>query len=418
MNRIIIGMLFLFHLSFAADATIDLVKTIQKTPSIQVTYLDNKNTQQAQKVYKMLIGDLNVSGHFVVQEGNKGKTSPNYAEYIDNKIDLLTNVEVLKNENGYKINIKLFDINVQSLIFDKTYLMDDENLYPFAAHKIAIDINNYIKAPPIDWMKRYVVFAAYKNPGETQIIVGDYTLTYKKVIINDGLNFFPKWANLDQTEIYFTKILNNMPTIIRYNVYTGISSHVMTSPGMAVVSDVSRDSQKLLLTLSPVGEPDIFLYDLKTKQKIQLTQYRGIDVSGSFVNEDKGVIFVSDRLGYPNIFYKELREDAPVEQVVFHGKNNSSVSSYQNYVVYSSRETNNDFGPNTFNLYLISTKNDFIRRLTANGVNQMPRFSADGDSVMFVKVLPRESALGIIRLNYNKTFLFSIKNLQIQSFDW
>ena len=174
----------------------------------------------------------------------------------------------------------------------------------------------------------------------------------------------------------------------------------------------------LLLTLAPTGDPDIYLFDIDTKQKRQLTKYRGIDVSGSFVENDKAFIFVSDRLGYPNIFYKKLAENAPVDQVVFHGKNNSSVSSYKNYVVYSSRETSNDFGPNTFNLYLISTKNDFIRRLTANGINQLPRFSSDGGSIMFIKNLSNQSALGVIRLDYNKTYLFPLSNIQIQSFDW
>ena len=418
MNRIILFLMLFFHVSFGADATIDLVKTIQKTPTIQVTYVDNRHALQAMRVYKVLLGDLNVSGHFLVQEGQKGKPKPNYAEYLNNKIDLMASVQAQKNDTGYQVLVKLFDINAQNLIFDKVYTIDDERLYPFVAHKIAIDINDYIKAPSIDWMKRYIVLSTYVAPARTNIIISDYTLTYKKVIINDGLNIFPRWANLNQTEIYYTKFVKNIPTIIKYNIYTGVSSEITKSNGMAVVSSVSKDSKKLLLTLAPTGDPDIYLFDIDTKQKRQLTKYRGIDVSGSFVENDKAFIFVSDRLGYPNIFYKKLAENAPVDQVVFHGKNNSSVSSYKNYVVYSSRETSNDFGPNTFNLYLISTKNDFIRRLTVNGINQLPRFSSDGGSVMFIKNLSNQSALGVIRLDYNKTYLFPLSNIQIQSFDW
>lgn len=418
MNRFFLVFFLSFSIFFGADATIDLIKTVQKIPVIQVTYFDNKYAEQALKVYKVLLGDLNISGHFSVQEGQKGKAKPNYAEFLNNKIDLLANIEAQKNDEGFRIIVKLFDINAQNLILDKAYTIEEEILYPFVAHKIAIDINDYIKAPSIDWMRRYVVLSAYVVSGRSNILISDYTLTYRKTIINDGLNLFPKWANKDQTEIYFTKIINNVPTILKYNIYTGVSSEIEKSSGMAVVSSVSSDSKKLLLTLAPDGEPDIFLFDLNTKQKTQLTKYRGIDVSGSFVDNDQAMIFVSDRLGYPNIFYKSLEENTPVEQVVYHGKNNSSVSSYKNYVVYSSRETNNDFGYNTFNLYLISTKNDFIRRLTANGVNQMPRFSADGDSVMFIKNLPNQSSLGVIRLDYNKTFFFPIYNMQIQSFDW
>ena len=418
MNRIILVLMLLFCVSFGADVTIDLVKTIQKAPTIQATYVDNKYALQAMRVYKVLLGDLNVSGHFLVQDGQKGKPNPNYAEYLHNKIDLVVNVQAQKNDAGYQILVKLFDINAQNLILDKVYSIDDERLYPFVAHKIAIDINDYIKAPSIDWMKRYIVLSTYVAPARTNIIISDYTLTYKKIIINEGLNIFPRWANSNQTEIYYTKLINNTPTIVKYNIYTGISSEIAKSDGMAVVSSVSKDSKKLLLTLAPIGEPDIYLFDVDTKQKRQLTKYRGIDVSGSFVEDDSAFIFVSDRLGYPNIFYKKLAENAPVDQVVFHSKNNSSVSSYKNYVVYSSRETSNDFGPNTFNLYLISTKNEFIRRLTANGINQIPRFSSDGGSIMFVKNLSNQSALGVIRLDYNKTYLFPLSHMQIQSFDW
>ncbi|MFG5109192.1 translocation protein TolB, partial [Campylobacter lari] len=124
---------------------------------------------------------------------------------------------------------------------------------------------------------------------------------------------------------------------------------------MAIVSSVSKDGKKLLMTLSPNGDPDIYLYDVESGEKIQMTKYRGIDVSGNFIDNDTAMIFVSDRLGYPNVFTKKLEENAPIEQVVFHGKNNSSVTSHNNYVVYTSRETNNEFGPNVFNLYLIST---------------------------------------------------------------
>ncbi|CBG39702.1 Tol-Pal system protein TolB [Helicobacter mustelae] len=418
MSRIVISFLIFFQMLWSVDATIDLVKTIQKTPSIQVTYLDNKNTDFAQEIYRVLLGDLQVTGHFLVREGSKGRRNPDYTEFIQQKTDLYINIEVLKEDANIKVILKLFDVNMQNLVLNKAYTLDDEALYPFVAHKIAIDANNYIKAPSIDWMKRYVVLSANVGPRRNDILISDYTLTYRKVILNDGLNVFPKWANAEQTEIYYTKITRDFPIIIKYNIYTGISSEILRGRGLAIVSNVSKDGKKALMTLAPNGDPDIYLYDFDTKQRIQMTKYRGIDVSGNFIDNDTAMIFVSDRLGYPNIFTKKLQENAPIEQVVFHGKNNSSVTAYNNYVVYTSRDTNNEFGQNTFNLYLISMKSDFIRRLTTNGVNQMPKFSADGGSVMFIKNSGKQSALGIIRLNYNKTYLFPLSKIQIQSFDW
>ncbi|PAF48440.1 translocation protein TolB [Helicobacter sp. 12S02634-8] len=403
---------------FAFDATLDVIKTIQKIPNIEVSYSESKDSEQAKKIYKILMTDLKISSHFEVSDGDKYKgESIDYPTYKLKKIDLLAHIEAKDTAQGLQAVLYLYDINTSELKVNKIYAITDKALYPFAAHKMAIDINDYINAPSIAWMDRFVVLSKYIKSGETSIIISDYTLTYQKTIIKGGLNIFPKWANADQTEIYYTKYLQK-PTIIKYNIYTGLSQNIIASDGMAIVSSVSKDGSKLLLSLAPKAQSDIYLYDVPTKTSKQLTKYPGIDVSGSFIDGDTAMIFISDRAGYPNVFAKKLDINAPVEQVVYHGRNNSSASAYQDYVVYTSRESANEFGLNTFNLYLISTKSDYIRRLTANGTNQMPRFSNDGGSIMFLKHTQAQSALGIIRLDYNRSYLFPLNHIKIQAFDW
>ena len=96
------------------------------------------------------------------------------------------------------------------------------------------------------------------------------------------------------------------------------------------------------------------------------------------------IVFISNRLGYPNVFSKRLGS-SEVEQMIYYGKSNSACSAHGEYIVYKARESSNAFSKNTFNLHLISTKTDFIRRLTATGINEFPRFSKDGDAVLFIK---------------------------------
>ena len=56
--------------------------------------------------------------------------------------------------------------------------------------------------------------------------------------------------------------------------------------------------------------------------------------------------------------------------------------------------------------------------LTTNGKNQFPKFSNDGESVLYIKNDKQKSYLGIIRVNYNKSFLFGLKTGKLQSIDW
>ncbi len=162
----------------------------------------------------------------------------------------------------------------------------------------------------------------------------------------------------------------------------------------------------------------IFIYLIqKQEQNRRLTRYKGIDVGAHFVENDTKIVFVSDRLNYPNIFAKKIGQRG-VQRLVYHGTNNSAVTTHKNYVVYSSRDKANEFGLRTFNLYLVSTKSDSLRRLTATGVNQFPKFSSDGESILHTKTINGKSYLGIIRLNYEKSFTFALRSGKIQSIDW
>lgn len=406
----------------AVDATLEVVKKFANIPSIVLEDSSNKESERALtlRVYKMLAGDLKVSGHFNVQEGGASSLEMvmDYDSYRQRKVDLVAKVRATKEGGGVLAELRLYDANSGNLALAKSYTVAREERYPLLAHRMAIDVNGYINAPSIEWMNRFVILSKYVGASESQIVVADYTLTFQSVLIKDGrLNIFPKWANEQQDAIYYTKYLTK-PTLFRYNLYTGESQKITESAGMLVASDVSRDGSKLLLTMAPQTQADIFLHDIHTGGQKQLTRYSGIDVSAHFIEDERRIMFISDRLGYPNVFATTLEGSGAVEQLVFHGRNNNAASAFGNYVVYSSRESSHEFDTNTFNLYLVSTTSDYIRRLTSGGINQMPRFSRDGETIMYLKHSGAQSALGVIRLNYNKSYLFPLPGGRIQSMDW
>jgi TolB protein len=254
------------------------------------------------------------------------------------------------------------------------------------------------------------------SPGRSEIVIGDYTLTYQHTMIKGALNIFPQWANDKQDSFYYTSLSDGIPTLYLMDASSGSKKKIISSDGMLVCSDVSSDGKRLLLTMAPSGQPDIYLYNTLTKANKRITIYSGIDVNGQFM-EDEKIAFVSNRLGYPNIFSKKL-SGGNVEQMVHYGKSNAACSAHNEYIVYKSRESDNAFEHNTFNLHLISTKTDFIRRLTATGINEYPRFSSSGDTIIFIKNYKQQSSIGILRLEQNKSFLFPLKIGKLQSIDW
>ncbi|PLY04583.1 MAG: translocation protein TolB [Arcobacter sp.] len=422
MNKLIVLVLVLANFLFAADAELDIVKKSATLPKIEIGVAPSAmNKALTLKIKSMIAKDLKVSGHFEVLNTKSSvnyNLKPDMLSLSNKGTDLFLNINAnVSGFGGYTVMIKLYDINSKQLILNRSFTTSKEDRYPFVAHRIAISINKHLKAPPIDWMDKFVVFSQYKKAKKADIIIADYTLTYQKAVIRGGLNIFPKWADKKQESFYYTTYDKGIPTLIKTNIYTRKREIIMKSEGMLVASDVSSDGKKLLITASPNYQPDIYLYDLRKKSKVRLTTYKGIDVGAHFVENDSKIVFVSDRLKYPNIFSKKLGSRG-VERLVYHGRNNSSATTHKDFVVYTSRDRDNEFGTYTFNLYLMSTKSDFLKRLTSNGTNQFPKFSNDGESIIFVKTVNDKSSIGIIRLNYSKSFLFPLKSGKIQSIDW
>ncbi len=407
-------LLFLSLNLYAADATLKIQKDVEQRARIAI--VDASPVVNA-TFFKILLSDFKISGHFLADSTHhKGDVNSNYLlPVLKNKEYVLK--YALTQHTGTKLIIRLLKASDSSEIFKKTYAIPTKSKMPFLAHKAVSDINNILNFSDISWINRYVLFARYTTPKHSEILLADYTFNYKKVIIKGGLNLFPKWADTEQKSFYYSSYSGLMPVLYKINIYTGAKQKIATSEGMLVCSDVSRNGSKLLLTMAPNGQADIYELNVASKSKTRITKFNGIDVNGKYVDDESRIVFVSNRLGYANIFKKSIHSGA-VSQVVYHGRNNNAVDAFDDKIVYSSRESKKSFGSNKFNLYLTSTKSSGTRPLTTTGTNQFPRFSSDGSIIQFIKHRGRGSSIGYTNLNSHQSLLFPLSGRKIQSIDW
>ncbi|MBN2963687.1 Tol-Pal system protein TolB [Sulfurospirillum sp. T05] len=408
---------------FASDATVEIVKRLERLPvvALQDATADDVDAGLKRRFFQMLIGDLKVSANFdVLDEYTKSTYGGDYRlHHTSTKTpDLVLRYKLEYSWGGEILaRVKVFNGGTGTLRSERSYKIAQPERYPFLAHRMAVEFNDGLGLPSIAWMERFIIFSKYTTPKQSEIVLADYTLTFQQTVVSGGLNIFPKWADARQSGYYYSDYTAKVPTLYHVNLSSGQKTKIAQSEGMMMVSDVSQDGTRLLLTMAPSDQPDVYMYNTQTKHLERLTTYSGIDVSAGFIDDERRIVFVSDRLGYPNIFSKTIGQSS-VEQMVYHGRNNNSVSAFGRYMVYSSREKSSEFGSGTFNLYLISTQTDYIRQLTATGKNLFPRFSNDGESVLFIKEYGAQSALGVIRLGANKSFHFPLKAGHIQSIDW
>ena len=412
--RYLLFVLVALNFLSAVDATLTIEKDVEQRTRIA---LEDGSAFPNERLFNILLSDFKISGHFLVDE------TPRKGVFDAGVIDpaLKSQEYVLKytmsQTQGTKLSIRLLRASDGKEFFKKSYAISSAAKMPFLVHKAVSDINKALRYPSIDWINRYVIFSRYLTPKRSEIVLADYTFTYEKTIIRGGLNLFPKWADKKQRSFYYTSYRGLIPTLYRLNIYNGARSKVASSEGMMVCSDVSIDGKRLLLTMAPQGQPDIYELNLATGEKTKITHFNGIDVNGKYVDDEGRMVFVSNRLGYANIFMKDIRGSA-VSQIVYHGRNNNACDAYGEKIVYASRESSSAFGHNRFNLYLTSINSTTTRPLTTTGSNQFPRFSSDGSVILYIKQTKSGSSVGYINLQSKQSLLFPINGRKIQAIDW
>jgi TolB protein len=399
---------------FAVDATLKIEKDVEQRTRIALV---DGSSEQNSKVFDILLSDLKISGHFLPDTTHHiGDLSSNYISPVLKNQEYVLKYTMAQGV-GSKLLVRLLKASDGKQIFRKSYAIPRKAKMPFLIHKAISDINNILKYPSISWINRYVAYAVYTAPGRSEIRLADYTFNYKKTIIRGGLNLFPKWADAAQRSLYYTSYKGTLPTLYKLNIYNGAKSKIASSEGMLVCSDVSQDGSKLLLTMAPEGQADIYELNLASKMKKRVTRFKGIDVNGRYIDDESRIVFISNRLGYANVFKKSIHS-AATSQVVYHGRNNNACDAHGDKIVYASRESNNAFGANTFNLYLTSSGSSDTRPITTTGTNQFPRFSADGSVILFLKQSGHRTSIGYTNLTSYQSLLFPFSDRKVQSIDW
>ncbi len=415
--RYLLLMIFSVYL-FGLDATLKIEKDVDQRAKVAIVDGSGMPSPLTQKAYKILEADLKITGHFL-PDGNyrQGSFDGGLFDPALRGMEYVIKYRIVEGQRGVTFRLKVLKGNDSSAVFERTYTIASQSRYPFLIHRAVTDLNARLGFASVAWINRYVLFSRYTGRRQSEVVLADYTFNYIKPIIRGGLNLFPVWGDSQQHTIYYTDYTGKLPTLYRLDLLTGQRTRILDSEGMLVCSDVSKDGRRLLLTMAPQGQSDIYEYNVATGQTRQLTTFSGIDVGGKYADDERTLVFVSNRLGYANIFKKPLA-GGPITQLVFHGSNNDSCDAFGNKVVYSSLERDNSFGGKAFNLYLTTTDGSYTRPLTSGGINQFPRFSNDGSTVLYIKRSEQGNSIGYLGLSTNQSMLFPLGEHKIQSIDW
>lgn len=207
----------------------------------------------------------------------------------------------------------------------------------------------------------------------------------------------PSWAP-DGKRIAYVSFESTRPRIYIQELNTGNREQMTDFTGINSSPVFSPDGTKLAMVLSKDGNPDIYVMDLRTRDLRRITNHFAIDTEPSWTPDGKSLIFTSERGGNsrPQIYQVEL-ETGWVERLTFQGTYNSKgmmLPDGQNLLMVHRENVNDDY-----NLAIQNIDRGTIRILTETSLDESPSIAPNSSMVIYASKAGNRGILNAVSID-------------------
>ncbi len=208
----------------------------------------------------------------------------------------------------------------------------------------------------------------------------------------------PAWSP-DSRRLAYVSFEGSRSSIYVQQLRTRNRIQVSSEPGINGAPSFSPDGRKLVITLGGVdGNLDIYTLDLSTRQKRRLTTHRAIDTEGTWSPDGRYIYFTSDRAGGPQIYRIAANGGTP-ERITFEGSYNARPRLSPNGETLALLY--NDRGNYRIGILDLDSRN--LQILSTGRQDESPSFAPNSEILIYATrlggngVLETVSADGLIR---------------------
>lgn len=377
------------ELNVKSDSASALAKAIRETVSKDLEFMD---------LFRFLppsafVEDTRKAG--VTPEGFK------FSDWTSVGAEFLVKAMVSTEGQNLVLEGYLYDTHGAKRVLGKRYVAAQGDART-VAHTFANNIVEALTGLPGVFMTKIAM--SCDRSGKKEIYSMNYDGTdVKQVTQHRSIAFAPSWSP-DGTRIaysLFTKHKGNIKNIDLYEFDFATSTYRMLSNRKGINSGAaySPDGKKIALTMSFLGNPEVFTLDPTNQQVTRVTKSMGFDVDPSWSPDGRQIAFVSSRSGAPMVFMMNA-DGSKAQRLTFAGKYNAtpSWSPQNNKIAFAG------WIDHRFDIFIMNPDGTHIERLTKDqGNNEDPFFSPDGNFVVFSS--NRTGQKNIYVMNVDGTFV-------------
>jgi TolB protein len=373
---------------YIAVGTAKTKKTVIAFPAIKAG--DPELQALAKKVSDIVASDLSfmdlfsfVDSSAFIEKPDAGITLDRFklSDWTTIGAEFLLKSSLTREGDNLVLETYLYNTFGAKQVLGKRYVSTPSDLRVLS-HTLANNVVEALTGLPGIFLTKIAMSCDRSSKKEIYMMDFDGT-NVKQLTKHRSIAFAPAWSP-DSTRLaysVYTRHKNNLKNIDLYefnfldNSYRMISNRKGINSGAAY----SPDGSKIALTMSFLGNPEIFTFDPKTDSVTRLTKSFGFDVDPSWSPDGKDIAFVSSRAGLPMV-YTMKADGSEVHRLTYAGKYNAtpSWSPQNNKIAFAG------WLDKHFDIFIMNPDGSNIQRLSKNqGNNEDPSFSPDGNFIVF-----------------------------------
>lgn len=411
------------HLA-SAQLTIEITRGVDNPTRIAVVPLGwNGSRPLPEDVSEIIAANLERSGQFAPVPRNNMLSFPareadvHYRDWrvMGTEYLLIGNVE----ERGgrYYVQYHLFDILGQRKLISEARVDGSAGQLRDIAHHISDKVYETITGIRGAFSTQILYVEAFPGANGAddlyRLMLADADGARPRMLLESRQPLLsPAWSP-DGRRIAYVSFETTRPAIFMQDLATGEREQLTDFTGLNGAPAFSPDGNKLALVLSKDGNPEIYTMDLRTRELTQVTNHYAIDTEPSWTADGEGVVFTSNRGGRPQI-YKVTLATGRVERLTFDGDYNARgrVSRDGRTLVMVHQRGG------VFHIAAQDLQNGDLRILTETSLDESPTIAPNGAMLLYATRFGGKGILAAVSLDAGTRYRLPSKQGDVREPAW
>jgi TolB protein len=419
MRYVLVALLLLASGSSWAQLTIQITKGRDNPTPIAIVPFDSPALPE--DISAIVAADLQRSGLFAPIPKQNMLSFPHegkevfYRDWKALGAEYLVVGRTVPSENGFVTQFELFDvINQRSMVLDREMGYRD-NLRE-VGHRIADKVYEKITGIRGAFNTKMLYVSRLRdatNRYTYRLMLADADGAREQVLRTQREPLMsPSWSP-DAQSITYSSFETGRAAIFIENLRTRQRQQITNFKGINSSPVWAPDGRRMAMVLSKDGNPEVYVMDVATRQLTRITNHFAIDTEPTWTADGRSLLFTSDRGGRPQIYRANLATGA-TERVTFQGDYNTRARALPDGSGFVM--VHRDGGE--FNVALQDTQRNRVQVLTQTRLDESPSLAPNGAMLIYATLHQGRGILAAVSVDAGVKYLLPSRFGDVREPSW